>query len=394
MIDAIFIAMTGLHGYETGLRVISNDTANLNTPGYKNSSLLFSDLFYSSGYLGGGGSEAYGQYGYGLETLGTVLSFDQGQLQSTGNNLDLAVDGLGLFMLRDDAGHIHYTRDGQFKFNSEGFLVSTTTGEQVMAVDASGNLAPITIANLKTDPATATSIVTFSGNLSSTATTDTVGNVTVIDKVGTSHTLQVKLDAVAGTPGSWNVALLDGTTTVGTGTIAFINGQPDPAKSKVSITYTPSGQSDVPLTLDFSSNVTSFDSGSRSTLAVASQDGFGAGDLVSTAFDASGTLQLTYSNGQVVKGSRLALGRFSSQDAISPVGDNEFEVTDAQAWQTGVAGEQGFGTVRSGMIEASNVDLSQEFSELVIMQRGYQASSQVISTANDMLTELFGMRGK
>jgi flagellar hook protein FlgE len=394
MIDTIYIGLSGLHGFERGLRVISNDTANLNTPGFKSSSLLFADLFHASGGLGGGGGQAYGQYGYGLNTLGTVLNFDQGQFQTTGNDLDLAVDGLGLFVLRDDAGHMHYTRDGQFKFNAEGVLVSVTTGEQVMAFDATGNLAQVSIASLRTSAARATTSITFSGNLSSTTTTDTVGGVTVIDQAGTSHSLQARLDPVAGTPGSWTVTLLDGTTTVGTGTIAFINGQPDPTNSRVSITYTPTGQPAVPLSLDFSSNVTSFDSGSRSTLAVASQDGFGAGDLVSAAFDSGGTLQLTYSNGQVVQGARVALARFSSQDAIAAISDNEFEATDARAWQTGVAGEQGFGTVRSGMIEASNVNLSQEFSDLVIMQRGYQACSQVISTANDMLTELFGMRGK
>lgn len=90
----------------------------------------------------------------------------------------------------------------------------------------------------------------------------------------------------------------------------------------------------------------------------------------------------------------MALGRFSSPDAVQAVGNNEFKAVDGKSWETGAAGGDAFGTVRSGMVEISNVDLSQEFSNLVIMQRGYQASSQVVSTANDMLTELFAMRGK
>ncbi len=392
MIDSIYIAMTGLNGYERGLRVISNNTANLNTPGFKGSSLQFSDLFYSNGSLGGG-ANAYGQYGYGLSTLGTIVDFRQGQLQNTGNGLDLAMDGDGMFVLRDDSGHTHYTRDGQFKLNADGFLVSATTGEKVMALDDGGNLTSICIANQRVSSAHATANLTFSGNLSSTVATYTVGSVTVIDNSGTSHTLSVRLDAVAGTR-NWNVTLLDGTTTVGTGTIAFINGQPDPASSRVSLTYTPANESPVALTLDFSANVTSFDSGSLSTLQVATQDGYGAGSLTGVAFDASGILALSYSNGQTVHGARLALGRFSSQDAVTSVGDNEFDAKDVRGWDMGVAGERGFGSVRSGMVEGSNVDLSQEFSNLVIMQRGYQACSQVISTANDMLTELFGMRGK
>jgi flagellar hook protein FlgE len=112
------------------------------------------------------------------------------------------------------------------------------------------------------------------------------------------------------------------------------------------------------------------------------------------SFDALGTLVLSYSNGQTVKGARLALGRFDSLEAVESAGNNEFDATNTLAWHMGRAGEGSFGAVRSGMIELSNVDLSREFSDLVIMQRGYQASSQVITTANDMLKELFDMTGR
>jgi flagellar hook protein FlgE len=112
---------------------------------------------------------------------------------------------------------------------------------------------------------------------------------------------------------------------------------------------------------------------------------------LSTSFDATGTLVMTYANGQKIKGSKLVLGRFDSTDAVKSLGDNQFESTDDSAWHVGTAGGA-FGSVRSGFIEISNVDLSQEFSDLVIMQRGYQASSQIISTANEMLQELFAMK--
>jgi flagellar hook protein FlgE len=387
MIDSIYIAMSALHGYEQGLRVISNDTANLNTPGFKNSVLQFADAS-SSGDFG-----AARQYGYGLTTLGTRLNFQQGQIKNTGNPLDLALDGDGLFVLRDSDGHVRYTRDGQFKFNDEGVLVSTTSGEEVMALDGSGSMARIDIGGLKASAAKATQTVQFSGNLSSTATTATVGSVVVIDAAGTSHTLSVKLDPVSGSPGTWTVTLLDGTTAVGTAEIAFLAGRPDPARAKATITYQPSRQPDMPITLDFSTNVTSYDSGSRSTVAMASQDGFASGNLTGTSFDANGVLQLQYSNNQTVTGPRLALARFASQDAIAPAGNNEYAAKDGRGWQTGVASEAGFGAIRPESIETSNVDLSQEFSDLVIMQRGYQAASQVISTANEMLGELFAMRG-
>jgi flagellar hook protein FlgE len=386
MIESIYIAMTGLRAFEQGLRIISNNTANLNTPGFKGSTLAFADLFYS-GTNGGLARD----YGFGLTTLGTRLNFAQGQLQNTGKDLDLAVDGTGFFVLRDSAGNVRYTRDGQFTFNSDGILVSTTTGEEVMSLDH-GRLSRITIASLKTNVAKATSTVTFSGNVSSSATVATINKVVVIDAAGTSHTLTVKLEPVTGGPGTWTLTLLDGTTPVGTSQIAFLGGNPDPLHSKATIDYAPGGQPTMTLTLDFSTNVTSFDSGSRSTVAMASQDGHAAGDLASTTFDDKGVLTLTYSNGQKVTGPRLALARFRSPDAVTQAGENEYRST-GHAWDLGYAGDGAMGSVRSGTVENSNVDLSQEFSELVILQRGYQASSQVISTANDMLAELFAMRG-
>jgi flagellar hook protein FlgE len=394
MIGTIYIAMTGLRGYEQGLRVISNNTANLNTPGFKGSRIQFADLYNPTGSAGQSVPQGLGQTGYGLGTVGTMLELQQGQLQSTGNALDLAVDGEGMFILRDEAGRLRYTRDGQFKFDADGRLVSVTSGEEVMAFDGSRNLTPVTIGALGTNAAAATGTVAFKGNLSSSVNSKTVDGVVIVDRVGANHTLSVRLAAVAGMPGTWDVTVLDGTITVGNGRIAFINGQPDPAQSKVTFTYTQPGQTDMPVTLDFSTNVTSFDSGSLSTLAFASQDGRAQGVLTGVTFDADGVLQITYSNGQKVAGVQLALARYPSVDSVQQVGTNQFVSADGVPWESGVGQKDGFGAVRSGTVEVSNIDLSQEFTDLVIMQRGFQASSQVISTANEMLAELFGMRGK
>lgn len=390
MIGSIYIAMSGLHGYENGLRVIANNTANLNTPGFKGGMLQFADMFYAGAPAGGGS----GQYGLGLRTLGTLLDFKQGELQNTGNPLDLAVDGQGMFLLRDASGRLHLTRDGQFQFNANKVLVSASTSEEVLAFDASGGLAPITLSDYQLNAAQATRTIAFSGNLSSQATTFTAGNVTVIDGAGASHALSVRFDAVAGSPGTWNVTVLDGATTVGTGQLVFgSNGRPDAAHSQLSFAYTPAGGAQVPLTLDFSQNVTSANTdGSLSTLKMASQDGFTTGTLQSYQFDATGTLVLTYSNGQKSKGRQLALGFFSSPEAVRPTGDNEFEATGTVAWQIGRPQAGELGSIQANTVERSNVDLSQEFSNLVIMQRGYQASSQVISTASEMLNDLFGMK--
>lgn len=391
MLDSIYVGMTGLHGFSQGLRVIANNTANINTPGFKGSSTQFADLFYSTTASGSG----LAQVGYGLDTTGTALNFKQGELRQTGNALDLAMDGQGLFTLRDPNGDLHYTRAGQFMFNSEGTLVNRGDASTVMGVDANGVMGAISINGQSTLQGKASSNVKFTGNLSSTANSQTINSVKVIDSVGGEHLLSVKLtNANTTTPGAWTVELLDGATSIGTGQIVFVDGRPAAGSSTVSLTYTPAGLPPIPLVLDFSTDVTSFASGTLSTIAFQSQDGYPPGALTGVTFDEMGVLVMSYSNGQTAKGSKLSLARFDSLDAVESVGGNAFDATNSLAWHVGTAGQGGFGTVRSGMVELSNVDLSQEFSDLVIMQRGYQASSQVISTANEMLQELFVMRGK
>jgi flagellar hook protein FlgE len=392
MLESINIGMSGLLGYSKGLRVIANNTANLNTPGFKSSSLQFADMFASRSP---GGNSGLAQVGYGLDTTGTTLNFKQGELKQTGNSLDLAIDGQGLFTLKDAAGHIHYTRAGQFQLDTSGALVNRADGAKVMGRTADGVDTEISVAGQRTKEGKATSTVTFSGNISTAAPNLTIGSVKVLDALGAEHQLTVKLtNTDATTAGSWKVELMEGALLIGTGQIIFASGRPQAGSSKVTFTYLPSGAPPVPVTLDFSGDVTSFASGTLSTLAVASQDGFAPGTLSDIGFDAQGTLVLTYSNGQTTKGARLLLGRFDSLDAVEAKGGNQFDATDSLAWRVGLAGDAGFGNMKSGMVEISNVDLSQEFSDLVIMQRGYQAASQVITTANEMLQELFSMKGK
>jgi flagellar hook protein FlgE len=391
MLESIFIGMTGLNGYSRGLRVIANNTANLNTPGFKGSQLQFSDLFSSDGQPG----SQNGLTGYGLNTQPPTLNLKQGELRQTGNELDLAIDGAGMFAMRDPTGALRYTRAGQFQFDETGTLVNRTDNAKVLSIDSSGRMAEISIAGLRSTPPKATSTVTLAGNLSSTATDQTVSAATVIDSQGGSHSLSLKFARESTAPaGTWAVTVLDGATTVGTGSVKFIDGKPDPAASKFTVIYRQTGFADQPVVFDLSKDVTSYASGTTSTLAVSGQNGRAAGALTKAGFDDTGTLQLTYSTGDVAKGQRLVLGRFDSPTAIQSAGDNQFKAADGVNWHLGPAGEGGLGTIRAGMIEISNVDLSQEFSDLVIMQRGYQASSQVISTANDMLQELFAMKNK
>ncbi|MDQ8035477.1 MAG: flagellar hook-basal body complex protein, partial [Bordetella sp.] len=386
-----------LLSYSRGLRVIANNTANMNTPGFKGATMQFADLGYAQLGLGSGtgGGATNTQLGFGVNSLATRLSFSQGDMRQTGNSLDLAVDGQGMFVLRKEDGELTYTRDGQFRFNAQGVLVSQPDDLPVMAYDTLGNLVQVTLAGRMTVGGKPTTRVSFTGNLSSAATEQTVSGVKVIDAAGGEHTLTLKFTNTASTgAGSWKVEVLEGTTSLATGQIAFTDGKPVAGRNSVEFTYRPAGLAEQPLKLDFSADVSSFASGNLSTLAMKTQDGVPPAALSSYAFNASGRLVLTYGNGLTQDGPTLALAQASSPDAVRVDGSNRFGVADTAAWRMGTAGANGFGALRAGTVEGSNVDLSREFSDLVIMQRGYQASSQIISTANEMLQELFQMKSK
>ena len=398
MLESIYVGMTGLLGYSRGLRVIANNTANLNTPGFKSSSPQFADLFYTGGNLSGGAAgRGENQLGFGVNTAGTTLSFKQGELRQTGNELDMAVDGQGLFVLQNAEGKISYTRAGQFKFDTDGTLVNRTGGEQVMAMGESGEFVPISLAGQMMNLGHPTTQLKFSGILNSSPVdnaSQSIEGINVIDATGASHALILRFSSITqtGTRMTVKVELMEGSTVLSTGQLAFVDGKPTPETSKLAMTYAPAGRPPSQLTLNFSTDV-AFLSGTT-TLSMKTQDGISPGTLSSTSFDDDGMLQMSYSNGQKIKGPQLALARFDSPDAVTSLGNNQFDVLNKDAWHFGRAGEGAFGSVVSGRVEISNVDLSQEFSDLVIMQRGYQASSQVISTANEMLQQLFSMKGK
>ena len=174
MLDSIHVGMTGLAGFARGLRVIANNTANLNTPGFKGSHLQFTDLFYASSGAPGAATE---QLGHGLGTAGTQLDFRAGDLRQTGNDFDLALDGEGLFTLKSDDGGRRYTRAGQFEFNAEGVFVDRTDGSRVLGLDAAGQEVDIRLDGLRSSAGKGTATARFTGNLSSTVSEHTVRSV-------------------------------------------------------------------------------------------------------------------------------------------------------------------------------------------------------------------------
>lgn len=394
MFESIYVGLTGLDTYSKGLNVISNNVANLNTAGFKSSSLQFADLYYKDGGAGLGAGSGRQQIGGGVGAAGTSVNFQQGEARRTGNDLDVMIEGGGFVVLRQD-GAQSYTRAGQFEFNVEGLLVDKVSGARVAAVEG-GQLRDIAITGLRANPPKASTRIKFSGNLSTGATQHVVTPVTLFDANGSATTVRLAFDNTnAVTRGSWKVTATNAAgAQVGSGEIRYQSGNPQVGFDSVRLTMNSDQGLPLDVTLDFSVETTSFASGTTSNLAVASQDGYGAGSLVKSSFDAEGYFVTSYSNGQVEKHGRLALANFSNLDGLEQAGNNRFVQRFGEPPQIGHPGEQAFGKVTAGSIESSNVDLSQQFSEMIITQRGYQAASQVITTTNEMIQQLMDLRGK
>ena len=392
MFDSIFIGASGMQSFSTGLKVISNNVANLNTPGFKSSEVQFANLFYqTSGSTSGAG---YNLFGSGVMAGQTFIDFQAGETRQTGNPLDLSIGGDGFFVTRDAKDQtITYSRAGQFEFDKDGFLVARGTGRQAQGLGAGGALAPISINGLRLNPPKPTSQIKLTGNLSTGSTEFTLDAVKVIDAVGGEHTLKLTFKPKANEEGTWTVSVLDGDTEVSSAEVKFLAGTVLAGSDQFTFAYAPAGMSSIDVKVDLSKDVTSFNTGTTSSLAVGSTDGHAVGSLTQVAFDGKGVLSLTYSNGEKVTGQQLALAAFDTTEGLRPAGEGEFTHPGNEQRHLGTASSGRFGSIVSSQVEVSNVDLSSEFSDLIVTQRGYQASSRLVSTANEMLQDLFEMKG-
>lgn len=395
MIDSIFIGTSGLQAFSEGLKVIGNNVANLNTPGFKASNSTFANMYFADPQSGSGQNAGDStQFGGGVTLSQTAVNFRAGELRQTGNPLDLNVNGEGFFVTREDGtAEPIYTRAGQFEFDKDGRLVVRGSERQVIGLSAAGEQIPITLDGLRLNPPKPTATITLGGNLSSSATDFSISSVKVIDAAGGQHSLSLKFTPKTGETGTWTVALMDGTTAVGSGEVKFLGSQPLPGSDSVSFTYAPAGVAATTVKLDLSKNVSTFDTGTSSSLAVSSSDGHAVGSLTKVSFDADGTLALTYSNGQTAKGAKVALAQFDSTAGLAPQGNSGFTYAAREGVRIGAPDQSGFGSIGSSQIEGSNVDLASEFSDLIVAQRGYQASSRIVSTASELLQDLFEMKG-
>lgn len=393
MFDTISIGTSGLLVHSKGLRVVGNNLANVNTPGFKSAQLQFANLFEQNG---GAPAQAnsFGSSGTGtgVQSIGTQINFRAGLDQSTGNPLDLNINGNGFFAVKRD-GDILYTRSGEFRFDDKGALINAS-GDHVQSLD-NGKLVDLTIDKFGRSMPKATSTVKFRGNLSSTladpAVDAVINGISVIDANGSAHELSLSFKDNGA--GKYTVSVKNKAGTVlATGPLNFTKGFPDADANQVGFSFTPPGGTSFQVKFDFSENVQSVLT--PTTLALSTQDGYAAGVKTDQTIDADGVVTLFYSNGQNVKGPRVALANFDADSDLEQGASSTFTKKANVTAHYGFAGTDDFGKLAIGHREGSNVDLAEEFGNLILMQRGYQASSHVISTANDMIQQLFDMKGR
>jgi flagellar hook protein FlgE len=379
MFQALFNSLSGLFSFSRSLDTVSNNVSNMNTPGFRGSDTFFSNV------NGGRGTSVSGE---GLRTT-------SGDMRQTGTATDLAIDGNGFFILRDPSGNLHYTRAGQFRFNEEGLLVDSVTGFEVMSIDDAGNLNAIDLDAYRTLPPEVTTAVRMVGNLAPGTPTFAISSVRIYDAAGNLQTLSVNLaDNTATTPGSYLVTVTDSTgATLFTGEIRFgLDGTPLAGFNTLAMNLTFGGTPQV-VTLDFGTpgafNGATRLAGGATNLGAQVTDGHPVLGVNELSFDDNGVMQLVYSATERREGPRIGLASFPNESALELSGGRLISGTSVQQRTLGRPGEGAFGRIAGGSLEMSNVDLTTEFADMIIIQRGYQASSRVMTVSNEMIEQLY-----
>jgi flagellar hook protein FlgE len=412
MFTSFSTALSALSATSTAIDVVGNNLANMNTPGFKTSDVSFRDLVTQS--LGSGLGDT--QVGFGTGTPLTVRQFTQGALQTTGGILDGAIEGDGFFVVQDTNGNTMYTRAGNFQVSKEGFL-ETDTGQYVQGwtkidpatgtVSTNGAVGNIEVPVGGVQTATATTAFSAGLNLNSNAAADATSAftspITVYDTLGGSHVLTVNFQKTGINQWSYDVTIPGEDVSGGTagtpfdtgasGTLTFDSSGKltDPAAGSpiaVSITGLSDGAADMNLNWNLYSSSGKADItqlGQPSSNESTSQNGEAAAQLVHVGLADGGQILAQYSNGDQVVVGQVAVASIRNPETLIARGNNNFQLSARTASPTlGVPGTSGRGMVVGGSIEASTVDIATEFTNLIVYQRGYEANSKVVSTADQL----------
>ncbi|BEL11152.1 flagellar hook protein FlgE [Actinoplanes sichuanensis] len=442
MLRSLYSGISGLNAHQRMIDVTGNNIANVNTTGYKSSQVQFNDTL--SQMMGAGGSPQDGmagtnpaQIGLGVRVAGVTANFSQGSAQTTGKSGDMMIQGDGFFITRSGNENL-YTRAGSFFFDANGVL-ATATGEPVQGwtADSKGVVnsgvqpSDIRMPLGATIPPKQTSTITLKGNLTSDyptnelATSDVVTiPVKIFDDKGATRTITAVLsrdvDPTRAQPkdtifnvdlyevydaevpaNNVRVANPDGTLT-GTKLLDMSTGRPvvevsdNPTDGNLDSDGNMTFRATTPTDPGLKINMADLTMYSGLTDArVFNVDGQTAGALTSLSYTVSDSGEIigVYSNGLKQTLGQVAMATFKNVAGLEKVGNSLFRTTVNSGYaQVGEPGSAGMGQVISGALEMSNVDLAQEFTNLVVAQRGFQANSRIITTSDEILQELVSMK--
>ena len=416
--------LSGLSAASQNLSVIGNNVANSGTFGFKESRTEFADMYAAA--LNGAGSS---QVGIGVTVAAVAEQFTQGNITATGNPLDMAINGGGFFQVQDSTGQTNYTRNGQFKLDRNGYVV-TNGGDKLLGYPADGQgvilpgkALPLQLPTSGIAP-NATSKVQIAMNLNSNSapiaastvidasnpkTFDYSTSATLYDSKGQDVAVTYFFRHSDATASGWDVYAQANGTWLGSGTASA----PAPISSLTfdsqtgALTSSNTFTFDVPATTNAStganvlaiSGVTMDLTGATSVAANDSsvtsltQDGYASGQITGVTVDDTGVLLARYSNGQSKAAGQLVLAEFPNPQGLQDTGNNQWRRTFASGDAVeGTPGNGNMGALQAGSLEESNVDLTAELVSMITAQRDYQANAQTIKTMDQAMQTLVNLR--
>lgn len=411
--SALYSGVSGLNTNGQAMSVIGNNLANTNTIGFKGSRTVFSDLL--SGSINGSGGISQVGRGVGMSTVDNI--FSQGTFETTESNLDVAIEGDGFFMLKEEGDlTTYYSRAGAFRFNDEGYLVNPEgyrvqgKGFDLNGTLKAGDSGDIRVLNEGLIEGNPTSTLTLNTNLDSSelAPTDVFditeptsfnysSSTQVFDSLGNPHLLTTYFIKTGDNTWDWAWSAEDdaGGALGGAiaGTLDFTeNGRlvTDPLPTTGNIGPVDWANTTEPTNVELTFDTTQFNS--ESVVISQTQNGYGAGDLTGIEIDPDGIVIASYSNGEQTKVSQLVLGKFVNPNGLQAAGSNLYiETTSSGTPRTGLPGPE-LGKVFTNSLEQSNVDMGAEFVRMITVQRGFQANSKIITTVDELLGELINLK--
>ncbi|HWV37308.1 MAG TPA: flagellar hook protein FlgE [Vulgatibacter sp.] len=423
LFSSLYAGASGLNANSLELAVVGDNIANANTIGFKASRAAFADAL-AENMIGAG------QRGTGTQVQAIQRLFRQGATLGTGNSTDLAIEGAGFFVVKGERGGIggnFFTRAGQFTVDNDGYL-ATLDGLRLQGYPAdptgaiSRTIGDLQLAGISSPPNATTEIV-MKANLQADATipapfdpTDPANTsnfnsaITIYDSLGTAHHVDVYFSKTGAGTWEWH-ALVDGGTLAGgtagtpteiaSGTLTFDGAGKLVSQTQTS-SFTPAGAlSPQALSFDFGDPLSTGGTGlagitqfsSPSAMKFQNQDGYSAGSFASVSIDENGLITGTFTNGHSRSLGQLVLANFQAPDQLERLGGNLFAATRASGPATiGLASTGGRGAIASGALEQSTVDIANEFIRMIAAQRGFQANSKTLTTADQLLADLIQIK--